>query len=1706
MKRLIYLLLLISFGATAQTVGIKVAAPIIKNNPSDNTITGYANLLNGGYHTVGTIAGRDSLTTSYSKVLKLSMLCYVTAEDSTYRWNGIVWNAVASGGVQSITPAYGFTSTTPITTSGTLFIDTTSATGLVSKTRLTGALTSKADLVAGKVPFNQLTFNTEKTGLSQGGLLTINAVNTKFDVSSGFGYIVNGHSDPEQPTTTKVTWSAKIANTIPNLATQKTTYVAIDINGDLFLTANPLTATQRRNYIRLGVLVHLDNTVLSYIDNQPVVNLEIGGQVQDILEAFGFKSLSGNRIFPVSTNMKIKKESGRVFKSGANFNNLTTQPHTFDLTAQNPITFRYRTQTGAEGVDVTDINPAIYDVNGTITAMPATATLATIQRVYVFQDNVIRIQPGQRFFNNLNEAVTAINSDVFITNDDISDNGLYLGAIVLIRGTTNLSTLAQAIFVPSIGTTTNGSTAAAPLGYTPEDVANKQNNLTVDGTGAKYPTVDAVNTALSAKENILTFSLPIQKAGSTVVMPAATTSIDGYLSSTNFNAFNNKQPAGSYATLAGAETITGVKTYTQPIQGVAAINNNELTTKGQIVDSIGVIRAGSPPIGSSLYETLTGQYARLYTLLADSNTLNFMSVDADFPFTDGAIQLRINIQSAENQYRNYDVTITANSKITPYYQDWVYINPTDSIVQNGSRYELGFRYNVSTDKIDFRVRQTSNTATNLLMSIKFLTGQHTETILSNSNNGRYIDNTYDMPYNYDLSNFKGLISKSGNLYTFGDSQTEHVNSSGNWYTSAGLLLPQFQWTNILSKANGNNLSVTNYGKGSTKMSWLPALPFTNSVFNMTGNLNFDWQGTATVMGGWNNLDASTSPDNDTFFKILERAHIAMIYRLLVDDYGGITHLGWGKNGSAGGTIDSWTTNVTTSNAISVPSGTTSRNIQPFFYGDITGARYRVGLANNQYVQFVLTNKKSVGLFYETLGGGNNFKIEVNGKEAYIGNSQYTNSGGNDLGNYPQTIVLKDLPYNATIRLTSLGDSTYFLAYGYVNKESTLINKRKILYSTTTGNNNGHSNPVLIRAATATYNAVSSLSDYPVFFVNSFNHWFNATDSDPNDPSHLTPIGSQHIAEGYEKSTKLSLSQNNQVVKLDTLVIEAGSSGVVNNGLVRWNAFGFLATKAKDFPQVADLQYLYGSKPSDNSIYAFQSGTVQAFLGLGSNAYTSTAFLPLTGGTLTGALTGTSASFSGNLDIGNIGSVKQLSVGMQNTLARFRERESVNSFSITTNLNDNGINDDLTKSSWRILMGSGTDNFKIGRGAASSGVINDFFTINNVGAATFSSSVTAPTFSGNLTGNATNVTGIVAVVNGGTGSSTGETLQSVATRLNQYSASNPFLRLILTPDPSYFTDYGLSAINFRGGNQGFSLTQNGTSAFRINGDGTSFFNSTVQATRFGAGIVPNINFGYTGAASTSTTAPFLITGGVAYTGTQAGALWYETTNDRFRFYGTTATDLVKTSNNFLLQGTGVRTITANAVGDIVAVTPIVEQFTTVAEVITAITGATYTSDRATITPASSKVFLKGQFYDDGTYTYLAIADNSVRRDGNTTTASVSSGTYTPTLTSGTNTNASVGANLAHWMRVGNEITVAGSTTININANFTASSFSISLPIASNLTNPYDLTGRGTASNFNDSVNNVIINGDTTNDKALVSFTSGASSSATTIYYSFTYTIK
>jgi len=112
----------------------------------------------------------------------------------------------------------------------------------------------------------------------------------------------------------------------------------------------------------------------------------------------------------------------------------------------------------------------------------------------------------------------------------------------------------------------------------------------------------------------------------------------------------------------------------------------------------------------------------------------------------------------------------------------------------------------------------------------------------------------------------------------------------------------------------------------------------------------------------------------------------------------------------------------------------------------------------------------------------------------------------------------------------------------------------------------------------------------------------------------------------------------------------------------------------------------------------------------------------TGATIIRARGGQPISLSGSytltedLSIGHKGNVKQALGGMTNTCWRIRERDNIDSVAWTTNIDDNGVQDDATKSSWKVKIGwgNGDDSFKIERAPAGSSTFKNFLKVTNAG--------------------------------------------------------------------------------------------------------------------------------------------------------------------------------------------------------------------------------------------------------------------------------------------------------------------------------------------------------------------------------------------------------
>lgn len=115
---------------------------------------------------------------------------------------------------------------------------------------------------------------------------------------------------------------------------------------------------------------------------------------------------------------------------------------------------------------------------------------------------------------------------------------------------------------------------------------------------------------------------------------------------------------------------------------------------------------------------------------------------------------------------------------------------------------------------------------------------------------------------------------------------------------------------------------------------------------------------------------------------------------------------------------------------------------------------------------------------------------------------------------------------------------------------------------------------------------------------------------------------------------------------------------------------------------------------------------------------------------------------------------------------------------------------------------------------------------------------------------------------------------------------------------------------------------------------------------------------------------------------------------------------------------------------------------------------------------------------------------------------SSGTYTPTVSDAINCS-SFTVSPAHYIRVGNQVTVYGRIQMTVSASSSVS-LNLSLPVASNIATYSDASGYGSVDNAGSTNNYIAIGGDGVSDDVIVGFTSGTNT-AVSLMYSFTYTV-
>jgi len=234
------------------------------------------------------------------------------------------------------------------------------------------------------------------------------------------------------------------------------------------------------------------------VNNEQVVAFNAHSTAYDLADALGFINKSGNLFSANGANLTLDKSVGELFATGSNYDSATDNPHTKTLAALTGLTFQYRYSDGSNGATGTAITPDVLDDGaGGTTAVGNNQW--SVQRIYSFISNNVKIQLGVTDYASKADAISGIASELFVTEPSIAANGLLRGWLVVKKGATDLSDTAEAQFISagklgeaSAGGGGSGGTVFADNTFRIQDDGDATKQIAFEASGITTATTRTV--------------------------------------------------------------------------------------------------------------------------------------------------------------------------------------------------------------------------------------------------------------------------------------------------------------------------------------------------------------------------------------------------------------------------------------------------------------------------------------------------------------------------------------------------------------------------------------------------------------------------------------------------------------------------------------------------------------------------------------------------------------------------------------------------------------------------------------------------------------------------------------------------------------------------------------------------------------------------------------------------------------------------------------------------------------------------------------------------------------------------------------------------------------------------------------------------------------------------------------------------------------
>lgn len=568
------------------------------------------------------------------------------------------------------------------------------------------------------IGLGKATMRVSSSGWLSGGTLSVNANPAKFDITSGYGLILDKHTDPLNPTYKLVSWNSSTANTVTNLATWNVTLIGIDSTGAIVqFQATDLNASFR-DYILLGSLVHSNHTSISAVSDVTIATgFSIGESLADLTTAIGPINESGNVYSANGANLNINKSAGVAFAYGINAKVDEKNPNRVTIASATAPTFFNSYRNGSGGYTVgtsSTINADQYDDgSGVLATVPNNKW--TIKRIYT-STAFTAVEFGQHYYSSQSEALSAIATESHAVNPDLS-TFLLRCYLVVKKGATALNDTTTATFIEAsrfgggVSSTRTSSTTTLQQAYdnstTPEILTDStrgavtvkrgsaadtdaifegQNNagsntFVVTGNGAVTGltfnkvtiTAPATGSTLTlADGKTVTVNNSITFAGTdstTMTFPTSTDTVVGRGSADTFTGiktFNNGKLslAGSTSgnALLNAQAVAGTNTtFVLPTTAGTLVGSGDTgtVTNGMLAGSI----AASKLVGTDIATvgTITSGIWNAGAVTASSNIIASGTTDASSTST-GSLQTAGGLGVAKKIYAGDNIVIATSGK------------------------------------------------------------------------------------------------------------------------------------------------------------------------------------------------------------------------------------------------------------------------------------------------------------------------------------------------------------------------------------------------------------------------------------------------------------------------------------------------------------------------------------------------------------------------------------------------------------------------------------------------------------------------------------------------------------------------------------------------------------------------------------------------------------------------------------------------------------------------------------------------------------------------------------------------------------------------------------------------------------------------------------------------------------------------------------